>query len=46
MYPVKVDYTVTVDDTYVTKYYGGALGFHKNAFGEWKFFTLEDYQKK
>lgn len=46
MYPVKVDYTVSVEGKGATKYTGGALGFHKNAFGEWKYYTLENYQRK
>jgi hypothetical protein len=45
-YPVKVDYTVTVEGYSTKSYSDGALGFRKDAFGEWKYYTLEDYQQK
>jgi tetratricopeptide (TPR) repeat protein len=46
MYPVKVDYTITIEGKRSIRYTGGALGFRKDAFGEWKYYTLEDYQKR
>jgi len=46
MYPVKVDYTVTVEGYSSKSYSGGALGFRKDTFGEWKYYTFENYQQK